>query len=152
MSRKRDEVRERAVRTYRSLIRGLTPTEIAKLEGLPLRTVYWYLEQGGRILGGQLRALTEAGLIQMLFLSHLERKRHLWALYQTTNQASAKVACLGRLADEDERLLILVDRMRLGTVKEPEGGPVEGLVRALKEVLTFEQRHQVAVWIRQSVA
>ncbi len=107
----RQELTERAIRAYRYAIRGITAPEIAQLEGIPRRTVYWLLQEGGRILGGHLKTLTQAGLYRELFLHHRERTKELWFLFSRTKQDHVKVACLVQLAEEDERLLHLAERM-----------------------------------------
>jgi len=85
--------------------------EIAQIEGIPRRTVYWLIQEGGRILGGHLKVLTQAGLYRELFLHHRERTKELWFLFSRTKQDHVKVACLVQLAQEDQRLLHLAERM-----------------------------------------
>ena len=105
------ELTERAIKVYRYAIRGVAAPEIAQLEGIPRRTAYWLLQEGGRILGGQLKQLTQEGLYRELFLHHRERRKELWFLFSRTKQDHVKVACLSHLAEEDERLLHLAERM-----------------------------------------
>ncbi len=106
----RQEVRDRAIKTYRYLIRGITASEIAKIEQIPLRTVYWLIHEGGRLLGGELKTLAETGLLRELVLHHQERKKELWMLFSTTRQDRVKIACLAQLAEEDVHLLNLAER------------------------------------------
>jgi len=110
---KHDEVRERAAKIYRYVIRGVTASEIAKLEGLQLRKVYWYIEEGGRLLGGELKLLAKRGILRELFLRHQERAKELWFTYTRTKLDMVKVRCLEDLAAEDDRLLDLAERLKL---------------------------------------
>ncbi len=98
---------DRAIKAYRYVIRGIAVAEIAKIEQIPLRTVYWLIHEGGRLLGGELKMLAETGLLRELVLHHQERKRELWMLYSTTRQDRVKVTCLALLAEEDVHLLDL---------------------------------------------
>ena len=107
----RQELRDRAIKAYRYLIRGIAVAEIAKIEQIPLRTVYWLIHEGGRLLGGELKTLTETGLLRELVLHHQERKKELWLLFSTTRQDRVKIACLAQLVEEDVYLLDLAERM-----------------------------------------
>ncbi|GEM_PF-2155798 len=110
---KQEEVKERAAKIYRYVIRGMTATEIAKIEGLELRKAYWYIEEGGRILGGEIKLLTKRGVLKELFLHHRERTKELWFTYARTKLDMVKARCLEQLAAEDDRLLDLAERLKL---------------------------------------
>ena len=108
-----DEVRERAVKIYRYVLRGLRGSDIAKLENLPVRTVNWYLEEGGRILGGELKFMVKRGLLREFLLHCQERKKELWFNYSASKSVKDRVRCLQQLAEEDRTALDLAERMRL---------------------------------------
>ena len=84
----RQELRDRAIKGYRYLLRGVAASEIAQIEKIPLRTIYWLIQEGGRLLGGELKTLTETGLLREPFVHHQERKKELWFLYSTTRKAT----------------------------------------------------------------
>ncbi len=116
----RDDLKDRAVRVFRYVIRRLKPFEIARIEKIPRRTVFWLIQEGGRILGGDLKRITEEGLYRELFFHHDERKRELWLLYSSARKETAKVACLARLAEEDRVVLDLAERMKIIEAKPQE--------------------------------
>ena len=111
--KKQDEVRDRAVKVYRYVIRGFSPSEIGKLEGLPLKQVYWLIEEGGRIIGGDLKLLAKRGILKELFASHQERKKEFWLTYRSTRQGAIRVSCLARLSEEDKWFVELAERLGL---------------------------------------
>ncbi|MBI4227721.1 MAG: hypothetical protein HY600_05585 [Candidatus Omnitrophica bacterium] len=115
-----NQVRERAIRVYRYVIRGFNASEIAKLEGLSLRQAYWYVEEGGRILGGDLKRMAQRGILRELFAAHQERKKELWLTYSSTRQGAVKVSCMNRLAEEDKWLVDLAERLKLIDQKAEE--------------------------------
>lgn len=108
-----DEVRERAVKIYRYVLRGLRGSDIAKLENLPVRTVNWYIEEGGRLLGGELKLMVKRGLLREFLLHCHERKKELWFNYTSAKSVKDRVRCLQQLAEEDRTALDLAERMRL---------------------------------------
>ena len=144
--------RERAARVYRQLVRGLTPSEIAQAEGLPLRTTYWLLKHGGRVLGGQLEVLVSSGLVKLLLASQLERRRELWSLLASTQQDAVKVSCLARLSEEDDRLLALARGIGVRIQPSPNGSTVEDLLQLLDGVLSFSEKQVIARAIRRRLA
>jgi len=117
----RDDLKEKAIKVYRYLIRGFRPAEIGQIEKIPRSTLYWLIQEGGRILGGDLKTITSEGLYLELFLHHRERKKELWLLFASARREAAKVACLARLAEEDATALDLAERMKIIPVKG-EGG------------------------------
>jgi len=108
-----DEVRERAVKIYRYVLRGLRGSDIAKLENLPVRTVNWYIEEGGRLLGGELKLMVKRGLLREFLLHCHERKKELWFNYTAAKSVKDRVRCLQQLAEEDRTALDLAERMKL---------------------------------------
>ena len=106
------------------------------MEGGRLDQVYWYIQEGGRILSGDLKRLTEAGLLRELFLHHKERKKELWLLYSSAKYDAVKVSCLRQLAEEDDRALDLAERLGIIEQKvvklEGEMGWVKLLTAALE--------------------
>ena len=100
----KDKAKAKALVIYRHLVRGFQPGEIAQAEGLRLRLVHYYIQEGGRILDGEFAHLTKASILREMWSNHQERKLQLWTLYAKTANGMGKVACLKLLADEDERL------------------------------------------------
>lgn len=113
MRTSKKDVREKAIKIYRYVARGISTSDIAVAEGIPERTVRWLIQEGGRILGGELKRLTKEGLIREMFLAHRERKRQLWALFSSAKREQTKIAALARLMEEDELCMDLVERFNL---------------------------------------
>ena len=143
---------KRAAIVYRQLVRGLTPPEIAESEGIPVRTVYWLIKEGNRVLGGQFEILVSTGLVKLLFANQQERRRELWALFTSTQQDAVQVSCLARLAEEDDRLLALARGMGVRIEPPPSGGAVEDLLQLLDGVLSFSEKQVIARAIRRRLA
>ncbi len=102
---------QKAMQVYRLFVRGWDTREIAQGQGIPLRTVQWLLQESGRITDGQIAQLTKSGVLRELFEHHRERKRTLWNLYTTAKMEAVRVACLKQLAEEDDRMLDLAERL-----------------------------------------
>ena len=106
-------LKEKTIKIYRYVIRGISAREIAEIEGIPERTVRWLIQEGGRILGGELKRLTRAGIIHEMFIAHKERKRQFWAIFSSAKHEQTKIAALTRLMLEDELCMDLVERFNL---------------------------------------
>jgi hypothetical protein len=114
---KADEVRERAIKVYRYVIRGIRAPEIARLENLPHRQVNWYIEEGGRILGGELRLLAKRGILRELFYQYQEIRKELWFTYSSAKTVRERAVCLRQLVELGDRFLDLAERLGLVTQK-----------------------------------
>lgn len=124
----REQTREKAVKIYRHLIHGFMPADIVKVEGLPEKQVYWYIQEGGRILGGELQLVTQSGLYRELVLSSRERRKQGWLLFGTATQETVKASVLKSLIAEDQHLIDLAERMKLvepKIVKVEHGGGID---------------------------
>ena len=107
----KEALREKAVKVYRYVIRGVRVPDIAQLENLPRRTVYWLVEEGGRILGGELKFLAKKGLLRDLFFNYQERRREYWFNYSSAKSIKDKLNCLGQIREEDRFALNLAERL-----------------------------------------
>ncbi len=113
MKSTRAVVRDKAIKIYRHLIHGLMPADIMNVEGLPAEQVYWYIQEGGRILGGELALITSSGLLKEMVLNSRERRKQGWMLYATAKQEAVKTSILRTLVVEDQHLIDLAERMKL---------------------------------------
>ncbi|MBI4430101.1 MAG: hypothetical protein HY587_00105 [Candidatus Omnitrophica bacterium] len=113
MRTSKKDLKEKAMKIYRYIIRGISTRDIADAEGIPERTIQWLIREGGRILGGDLKLLTKEGVIREMFLAHKERKRQLWSLFSSAKREQTKIAALARLMEEDELCMDLVERFNL---------------------------------------
>ena len=123
-------MKERAVKVYKHIIHGLMPLEIAKVESLGIDTVYYLIQEGGRILGGELVMVSKHGLLSEFVLGCRERRKHLWLQYGTTQDplGTVKVGIMRQLLEEDHWLIDLAERMKLvepKIVKVEHGGGIE---------------------------
>ncbi len=99
------EIRLKAQRLYRFRLRGLNSMEIARVEGVPDRTVRWYLSKYERLIDYQLKHLTVAVVAKEFFSQSQERQRELWRLYASAHDEATKVQCLRLLGEEDDRMI-----------------------------------------------
>lgn len=89
---------------------------------MPLRTTYWLMQEGGRILGADIAGLTKDGVLRDLVVSHRERKKEIWFLFSAPTASPAfKLTCLGQLGDEDDRFLGFMERLGLVAGKPAPG-------------------------------
>jgi len=99
------EIRLKAQKLYRYRLRGLNSMEIARAEGIPDRTVRWYLSKYERLIHYQLKHLTVAVVAKEFFSQSQERQRELWRLYAGAHDEATKVQCLRLLGEEDDRMI-----------------------------------------------
>ena len=89
------------------------PQDIVKVESLPERQVYWLIQEGGRILGGELEQIAQTGLLRELLLSCRERRKHAWLLFQSATMEVVKASMLKQLMAEDQHMIDLAERMKV---------------------------------------
>ena len=99
------EIRLKAQKLYRYRLRGLNSMEIDRVEGIPDRTVRWYLSKYERLIHYQLKHLTVAVVAKEFFSQSQERQRELWRLYAGAHDEATKVQCLRLLGEEDDRMI-----------------------------------------------
>lgn len=108
-----EAVKARAIKVYTHLIRGLRPVEIGQLEKLPHSTVYWLIQEGGRLLGGDLTRLAKSGLLREMFIKSQYRERTLWATHATATKPREKLQAIEQLRAEALFQLNLAERLHL---------------------------------------
>ncbi len=109
----REAVKARAIKVYTHLIRGLRPQEIGQLEKLPHSTVYWLIQEGGRLLGGDLTRLAKSGILREMFIKSQYRERNFWTIHATATKPKEKLQALEQLREEALFQLNLAERLHL---------------------------------------
>ena len=121
-----DQRRDFMKRVYTLRIRRYTMPQIATELGVPISTIFYYIQEIKRVYSHELKDLTCRDVAEDVFLASRERIQFLWGTALSTKNEAVKLGCMNSIREEEKHCVAIGQELGLIRITTPTRGVSDG--------------------------